>query len=89
LVTLGDAALLLDALGALAARAVRDSLVLEEAELDGVADASIDAIAASLDPAVAISADVVGTVPKERNSSGASTTGDRAAVATGVGATPV
>jgi hypothetical protein len=88
LVTLGDAAFLLDALGALAARAVRDSLVLEEAEPDGVADASIDAIAASLDPAVAISADVVGTVPKERNSSGASTTGDRAAVAS-VGAMSV
>jgi hypothetical protein len=89
LLVLGDAALLLGALGALAVLAVRDSLVLEEAELDGLADASIDAIAASLAPAAAVSADVVGTVPKERNSSGASTTGDRVAAANGVGATTI
>jgi hypothetical protein len=87
LLVLGDDALLLGALGALAVLAVRDSLVLEEAELDGLADASIDAIAASLAPAVAVSVDVVGTVPKERTSSGASTTGDRVAVAKGVRAT--
>jgi len=87
LLVLGDAALLLGALGALAAGAVRDSLVTEVAEGDETADSSIDAIAASLDPAVAISADVVGTVPKERNSRGASTAGEWAAVATGVGAT--
>src|SRR6266513_3803792 len=87
LLVLGDAALLLGALWALAAGAVRDSLVTESAEGDETADPSIDAIAASLDPAVAISADVVGTVPKERNSRGASTAVDWAAVATGVGAT--
>jgi len=88
LLVLGDAPLLLDALGALAARAVRDSPATDVAEGRETTDASIDAFAASLDPAVANSADVVGTGPKERKSpTGASTSGGCVAAATGVGAT--
>jgi hypothetical protein len=86
LLALGDAPVLLDALGALA-RAVRDSPATDVAEGRETTDASIDAIAASLDPAVAVSADVVGTGPKERKSpTGASTCGGCVAAATGVGA---
>jgi len=88
LLVLGDAPVLLDALGALA-RAVRDSPATDVPEGRETTDASIDAIAASPDPAVAISADVVGTGPKERKSpTGASTCGGCVA-ATSVGATPI
>jgi hypothetical protein len=88
LLVLGDAPVLLDALGALA-RAVRDSPATDVAEGRETTDASIDAFAASLDPAVAISADAVGTGPKERKSpTGASTCGGCVA-ATSVGATSI
>lgn len=57
---------------------------------DDTADASIDAIAASLEPAAATSAAIVETAPEEiawNSSTGASTTGDWVAVTSGIGAT--
>jgi len=86
---LGDAVLLLGALWALAAGAVRDPTEPDGDAGDEVADASIDATAASLEPAEATSADVVGTTPKENawnSSTGAFTTGDNVAVTSGLGA---
>lgn len=56
---------------------------------DETADASIDAIAASLEPPAATSADIVETAPEEiawNSSTGTSTTGDWVAVTSGIGA---
>jgi hypothetical protein len=76
---LEDAALLLCTLWAPAAGAERDSTVTDRDAGEKTEDASIDAIAASLEPAAAASAVVVENEPKEiawNSWTGASTTGD-------------
>jgi hypothetical protein len=76
---LEDAVLFLGTLWALAAEAVRDSIVTDRDAGEKAGDASIDAAAALLEPAAATSADIVETEPKEiawNSSAGASTTGD-------------
>ncbi len=91
---LEDAALFLDTLWALtAAGAVWDSTMTDADAGDETADASIDAIAASLGPAAATtSAVIVETALEEigwNSSTGASTTGDWVAVTSGVGAASI
>jgi len=84
-----DAVLLLGALWLLAADEARDATMTDRAAGAETADASNDAIAASLELAVATSAAIVETGPEEiawTSSTGDSTTSDWAAVTSGVGA---
>jgi hypothetical protein len=86
---LEDAGLFLGALWLLAADEARDSTATDVAAGAETADASIDAIAVSLEPAAATPAVIVEIEPEEiawTSSTGASTTGDWVAVTSGIGA---
>jgi len=86
---LEDAELFLGALWLLAADEAGDSTTTDVAAGAETADASIDAIAVSLEPAAATPAVIVDIEPEEiawTSSTGASTTGDWVAVTSGMGA---
>lgn len=84
---LGDAALLLDTLCALAAEAVRGTSVAGRDVGDETSDAPIDAIPRSLEPAAPTSAVIVETEPEKIElipANGASTADDWVAVTSGI-----
>jgi hypothetical protein len=86
---LEDAELFLGALWLLAAAEAGDSTATDVAAGAETADASIDAIATSLEPAAATPEVIVEIEPEEiewTSSTGATTTGDWVAVTSGIGA---